>query len=470
MLAVRDQENLVHARQNGASLKQQQGRQLQPKTPGARYPKTPIKVPLNDENATHVVGGAKSNLAGRTRGNENALTSKASKGLDKSNFVTPMGPRSRAVLGDKTTNAKAKALQPVNVKSAPRDIEKSHANAPTPAVPKSKQPQAESHKLEVHAEEADHPSEDEVEYCPPRPKDLPYESDVFPDGVLTFEGLKRENLFRGYYDYYINPIDEHGVSLSDRQLEEKNRRAMEECDRRVKEDIENFEWSIEDELEEAGFVMKKRAATPVSILAKSDEPKQPPARKAPPTILARNVAAALAMDDTTRSLQRRMTKPTGSNLPKKKVTSLTMAGLRSAKLPTTRLPVISRKTSPEIKNIEATSRTTIGYRKGRTTASALAQNTTTGPGTARPKSAIPRSDTTTSNDSDKTITPARYAQTQATAAAAEDQEWKQRVAFLSIFNPEEEEDEDDDYDLLAGGLPKSMCEEEDEEFELKLAD
>ena len=76
MLAPRNQDTL---------------RQLQPKTPGARYPKTPIKVPLNDENAAHVVGGAKGNLTGRSRGNENALTSKAVKGFDKSNFVTPMG-------------------------------------------------------------------------------------------------------------------------------------------------------------------------------------------------------------------------------------------------------------------------------------------------------------------------------------------------------------------------------------------
>lgn len=77
MLAARNQEHL---------------RGLQPKTPGARYPKTPIKVPLNDENAAHVVGGAKGNLTGRSRsrGNENALTSKAAKGIDKSNFVTPM--------------------------------------------------------------------------------------------------------------------------------------------------------------------------------------------------------------------------------------------------------------------------------------------------------------------------------------------------------------------------------------------
>lgn len=78
---------------NGAALKQQQNtRQLQPKTPGARYPKTPVKIPLNDENAGHIMGGAKSVLGGRSKGNENVMTtSKGVKGFDKSNFVTPMG-------------------------------------------------------------------------------------------------------------------------------------------------------------------------------------------------------------------------------------------------------------------------------------------------------------------------------------------------------------------------------------------
>ncbi len=94
MLAARAQENLVLGHQNGAAMKQQQGQaRLHPKTPGARYPKTPIKIPLNDENAAHVVGGVKGNLTGRARGNENVLTSKAFKGLDKSSFVTPMGKK-----------------------------------------------------------------------------------------------------------------------------------------------------------------------------------------------------------------------------------------------------------------------------------------------------------------------------------------------------------------------------------------
>lgn len=384
--------------------------------------------------------------------------------------------RSRAVLGDKTTNAKARALQPVNVKSAVRSTEKSHAKAPTTVQPKAKQPQAETQKLVVHAEAAEHQGDDdEVEYCPPKPKDLPYESDVFPEGVLTFEGLKRENLFKGYYDYYVNPVDEHGVSLSDRVLAEKTRKAIEDCDRQVQEDIENFEWSIEDELEEAGVVLKKTANPPVPNPAKSDNARQPFHRKAPSTIASRDAATALAtLDDTTRSMQRRVAKPTENSLPpKKKGAGLALPGFRSAKQPTTRLPVLSRKALTENKALEVTSRTTIGYNKGRATASVLAQGTTK-PNITRPQTAMARSDTTIFTESDQTITPARFAQEHVSAAAAEDQEWKERVPFLSIFNPDlnGDQDEDEDCDLLAGGLPDNLYveEDEDDDFELKLAD
>jgi hypothetical protein len=83
MLSVRDQENLVARHHNGAVMKQQ--------NIGSRYPKTPVKVPLNDENVSHVLGGAKSIIGNRTRGNENAApATKGYKGLDKSSFVTPM--------------------------------------------------------------------------------------------------------------------------------------------------------------------------------------------------------------------------------------------------------------------------------------------------------------------------------------------------------------------------------------------
>lgn len=70
LAAHHDQENLVQSHQvTGKSG----SRQLPPKTPGPRYPKTPLKVPLNDENAPAT--GAKGLLgAGRnTVGKKQAL-------------------------------------------------------------------------------------------------------------------------------------------------------------------------------------------------------------------------------------------------------------------------------------------------------------------------------------------------------------------------------------------------------------
>lgn len=87
LAAHHDQEN-VYTHQAGASKQQ-----LQAKTPGARYPKTPLKIPLNDENATHGFNG-KSVLRGKGN-NENTLT--VGKGgdalgkLGKQGLVTPAG-------------------------------------------------------------------------------------------------------------------------------------------------------------------------------------------------------------------------------------------------------------------------------------------------------------------------------------------------------------------------------------------
>lgn len=84
MLAVRDQENLVHAHQTVAAGKplNQGTKQLQPKTPGARAPKTPLKVPLNDENDPLMLG--KKTVKGTGKRNENTKPANDA-------FVTPSG-------------------------------------------------------------------------------------------------------------------------------------------------------------------------------------------------------------------------------------------------------------------------------------------------------------------------------------------------------------------------------------------
>lgn len=86
MLAARvDQENFVHGQQTAAAAKplNQNIRGLQAKTPGHKAPKTPFKVPLNDENATY--GGGKTFL--KTNGKIGATGKKVT--LDKNAFVTP---------------------------------------------------------------------------------------------------------------------------------------------------------------------------------------------------------------------------------------------------------------------------------------------------------------------------------------------------------------------------------------------
>lgn len=82
MLAARDQENLVHSHQTTAAAKplNQGPRQLNPKTPGKRI-KTPLKVPLNDENDPLAFG----RKTIKNNGNKSGF------GGDKNAFVTPAG-------------------------------------------------------------------------------------------------------------------------------------------------------------------------------------------------------------------------------------------------------------------------------------------------------------------------------------------------------------------------------------------
>jgi hypothetical protein len=91
MLAAHiDQENFVHGQQTAAAAKplNQGAKGYAAKTPGRKAPKTPFKVPLNDENA--VLGGGKSVLKTNGKAVDKVLgTTKLA--LDKSAFITPAG-------------------------------------------------------------------------------------------------------------------------------------------------------------------------------------------------------------------------------------------------------------------------------------------------------------------------------------------------------------------------------------------
>ncbi|RFU36141.1 hypothetical protein B7463_g204, partial [Scytalidium lignicola] len=409
MLAARDQENLVHGHHTVAASKPlNQGiRGLQPKTPGNRFPKTPLKIPLHDENAPAGFGG-KSVLK--------------TKGKDKNAFITPLGPRNRAPLGAKTTNAKAKVFQTPAGPAPEKDLEKTQAKQTSASRPKSKVPHAEFSKLHIHGDEPDPLEERDVEYCPPRPKDLPYDSEDFPDGCLNYEPLKPENLFRGFHETYLNPRDENGLTRMERTHKESAERA-------------------------AKLLEESRAA----LQTKDTNGKPPTTKKTtavpskgPATLASRQAASALSM------IPKSSTTSFTTSKPKPKPKPLT-SFLSSGKTPLP--PTALNGTTMRHTSATAASKSTIGYTKGRSASSAIHNNTTT---PARRE--LMRSVSTMSDGSDATITPARFARKSA-------EEERRRPAFLAAFDADDEDLEPG----LKGILPdRLMFDDDEEEFVMTL--
>ncbi|KAK0739277.1 hypothetical protein B0T21DRAFT_391484 [Apiosordaria backusii] len=434
LAAHHDQEN-VYMHQAGGSNKQ-----LQAKTPGARYPKTPLKIPLNDENANHGFGG------------KGLLQTKGNNGLGKSGkqaLVTPAAPQTgRAPLGNKTTNGKARATQ--HTQGGKGTALKTPGQRPNTVLrQKQAAPQTGPAKVEVHADVQNQPAaDDDVEYCPPKPKDLPYESDVCPDGVLTFEGLKPENLFNDYYRYYFNRVDDQGKSAMEREMDQRQQRKFERGDKQIRLDMEEFDWSVGDAPESRDVFQKRQETIKVEAI--------PVVKKAtglasrpPSTIASRRAALALAAPinsvrgapvKTVKSVTTAMApkpQPRGLLLPKRKpAEDILQPGTLSRERPT---------------SISA-SRSTLGYSKGRSASSVIhgrKESIPRLPEVAPKPRTLTRCVSAASSGSDATITPARFAQSS--------QDWK-RPDFLSIF------DVDDDDNTTGGAVPQ--FDDEGDDFQI----
>ncbi|KAH8898509.1 hypothetical protein GQ53DRAFT_742527 [Thozetella sp. PMI_491] len=420
LAAHRDQENRVLAHQAAGASKQQ----LQAKTPGARFPKTPLKIPLNDENVNKTLGG------------KSVLQTK--NGAGKSNMVTPLEPRTgRAPLGNKTTNAKARTTQQ-GVKDIVREFEKTQTVKPTTAQkPRQMGPQIETAKLAIHSDANPLGCEEEdIEYAPPQTKDLPYESDVLPNGTMTFRGLKKENMFKGYYQYYYNPVDENGVSRKERELQEQQRRAFKKGDEKIRKDMQEFDWSVGDVPGSENVLNKKTAPAP-RVAGDKKASTARPAPRQPSTLASREAASALSMaskSSTSAQAQGGNGNPVAA--PKRRLLPL------GGRNPAAR-PAPTRSSSTERATALAASRSTIGYSKGRTALTAMQPRGDTIKEQEESNAVPPlprtfsRSVSTASSGSDVTITPARFARSQSPTA----EEWK-KLEFLSIFDTNED---DDDY-------------------------
>ena len=319
-----------------------------------------------------------------------------------------------------------------------REIEKSQVKQTTVQKPKLKPVSVAPIKFDVRNDNQE-TNEPEIEYAPPKPKALPYDSDILPRGSLTFEGLKKENLLRGYYERYHDQVDEDGVRLKDKEFEERKEKALQEGDERILRDIENTDWSVADVPETK--TMKKKPATE----APREASKAVRSLKHPPTIASRHAASALSMASGLKDRNARA--PLAPKCQNRKPISLLSGLKKSAK------PLEQSKTGVQSALGETASRSTIGYTKGRSASSIVKSRA--------PLSRTASGASVASDDSDSTITPAN-AHLKLEPANGGIDSWP-RPQFLNIFDiNEDSDDEGFDASVDAGA--------EEEEFELKLGD
>jgi hypothetical protein len=352
VLAANDQENLAHSFQAAAAAKPLNAglKGFNAKTPANKAPKTPFKIPLNDENAFK--GGKP---GGKTNGKGDGSLSMTIKGakVDNSAFVTPAGeihaalskkksltqmtgPRTRAPLGMKTTNAKARAFQTPAPLSGSAKTQK--------ISPRLRRPKVKVHQPEPANEEED--DVPEVEYMPPKEVPLPDTMDDFPSD-WKFPMFQGKNMTRGIWSAYHNPLEDDGRTKKEREFEEglaiEKKKRDEEFDRIFGETMAKDEAEARRRL---GIESPKKAAPKAGL---------PPKKKVlgPSTIKSKSAAAALS--------------------PAPKPTSTAPAAAANSRVPSSVFPkrrpakpVVAPSTSRHAA-ATAASKSTIGYAQGRAT-------------------------------------------------------------------------------------------------------
>ena len=205
MFAARaNQENAVYEQQTAAASKTQGIRGLAPKTPANKTTKTHSKFPLNNENATAQTMGK---LAGKTGVVErNSFVTPAGKDSSRNSSYSCKlevdsiaGPRNRAPLGNKTTNAKA-----LQTPAAPETQDRVSSTKPSsPRLRRSRIKIHETASIEVNDIPCE-PEEREIEYMPPREVPLPdYPDEIWPHD-RTYPQLEGNNLTRGWFSVYAS--------------------------------------------------------------------------------------------------------------------------------------------------------------------------------------------------------------------------------------------------------------------------
>lgn len=326
----------------------------------------------------------------------------------------------RAVLGDKTTNAKAKNNPAISGKN---NVEKSQLRPNTSNRHRPLAPKSESNKLQILLDQSD-PLNIEIDTNAPPPPALPYRSDVFPAGVLTFDAVRPENRMTGYYEYYHNRRDENGMTRLDREEQAMQEERFKKAEAQIRKDLdENFVWDL-------GLDSPKKSApecTPTLGTVSKTVPRPGATSKVQPTLNQKRAASALGMapKPSATSLQRKplASKPAAAyagNIPSY------MQPTKAKQASTSILATRTKAPTSTVNNTGlAASRSTLGYTKGRNASSAVRAVAPLRSVSDAPSRVFARSNAAASSTSETATTLASHA----TNAAMPKPE------FVSIFEP-----------------------------------
>ncbi|WEW60027.1 hypothetical protein PRK78_005510 [Emydomyces testavorans] len=386
MLAARDQENLVHSHQTAAAAKPlNQGiRSLQPKTPGNKVPKTPFRIPLNDENNPLTFGGLGKQSAVSSRyqtQEQNAIRHPGQDGLqEKGPLPTPMGPRNRAPLGTKTTNAKA-FQTPAPQLGTTKPVRTGKRSSTVRKLKQSAPKQTNIQKPSNNAHEEDVP---DIEYMPPTPQPLPdHPDDITYD--TSFPQFKGRNFARGWERLYNDEYDigEDGLSKKEREWRKEQAAYEKRFDELILQQVRDMESLDINEFPDEPCIEELEAKRLQEVERKKAEKLK--STRQVSTLQSRTAAKALS----------HLPRPIAQ--PKTRVASTARSRLIPSLTPKIKAPVPSNPSSMRHTAAVATSRTTLGYSKGRGVSSTLRN---------RPSKEAVRK---TSSSSSKTIvSPERY--------------------------------------------------------------
>ena len=314
-------------------------------------------------------------------------------------------------------------------------------------------------KLRVQPDITSAPNADgvsEPEYAPPPPVPLPYESDVLPKGGLTFHGLESQNLFKGFYHHFHNPVDENGVSRMEKKFNKEMEAVLKKVEERNAEEMESIHWNPEDLAENASnnslaaapAISSGRTGTEDGINKPRPAPRARSAQRHISTVSSRRAASALAAGGDKKTT---LPSPSEAVTPARRPLSTLISRSKPAK------PIITAPRPSTTSTGEVASRTTLGYTKGRT-ASSMVHSAEKQHLPVKSQAASSLLHSSSSSSSSLTNTPRKGRRDTMVVDA------QPSPRFVSIFD----DSEDGDLPPLRFSFQDSCEDDKEEEFQLRL--